>query len=526
MAITFSCHQTRCLRFLIAIVAAVGSVVLSESWAIAVGETVSESNIDFRSQILPILESHCFQCHAEDSAEGELRLDSLLSVRAGGHTGAEIIAATAVDSELFRRITSADPSYRMPKKSAPLSASEIETIRQWIDEGAEWPEAVVQRESENLDQADVQSANIERDTVSKQENGFQWQDWIAESRFDFLLWWLILGLILLGLVALVLFDQRRSRLNARESWTACFRVRYLWLMLIGWLLLGAGLFQLGMIRELQQENQDLLQRLNQQMAVRARNEKRFQVELDASRFDEPLHPMHPKRLGGVYYRGNDERSPELFNGGFYRTATMETWLVDDTGNRLKWGDDIRDRSVAISFSIERAPGTTAALFTNEIMDGVFLKHHRFKSLKPPVVESDPAEYRIKILNIESTTSMPKWTAQVPLTQLGEWNDGIAEGVIYIHQGNRLDGEMKGRVHFGIRFRIQIEGGKISAESELWMGSMYHLAGRAIVPAEGTILVDHWFDFRPMPEIDGSNSSDPKLLGIPEHQSGADAEGDY
>jgi hypothetical protein len=82
----------------------------------------------------------------------------------------------------------------------------------------------------------------------------------------------------------------------------------------------------------------------------------------------------------------------------------------------------------------------------------------------------------------------------------------------------MDGETKGRVHFGIKYRLKIVAGRISPESELWMGSMYHLAGRVIVPAAGTVLVDRWFDFRPIPEIEGSNTSDPKLLGIPEHRS--------
>jgi YHS domain-containing protein len=40
----------------------------------------------------------------------------------------------------------------------------------------------------------------------------------------------------------------------------------------------------------------------------------------------PAKPPVPKRLKATFYRGNDERSPRLFNGGHYRTCTFQVAL--------------------------------------------------------------------------------------------------------------------------------------------------------------------------------------------------------
>src|SRR5262249_11669690 len=57
----------------------------------------------------------------------------------GGHSGARaIVPGEPEESEIIRRITSDDPSERMPpaKHGKPLSAKQIETLKQWIRDGA------------------------------------------------------------------------------------------------------------------------------------------------------------------------------------------------------------------------------------------------------------------------------------------------------------------------------------------------------------------------------------------------------
>ena len=98
----------------------------------------------FRNDILPILSDRCFQCHGPDekARKAKLRLDT----REGAFRvkdGVAIIApGKSEESALFRRIASSDPDEIMPPPSVkrPLSVSQIEMLKHWIEEGATWGE--------------------------------------------------------------------------------------------------------------------------------------------------------------------------------------------------------------------------------------------------------------------------------------------------------------------------------------------------------------------------------------------------
>src|SRR5262245_44907937 len=101
--------------------------------------------IDFARQIRPILSENCFRCHGPDHEErkAKLRLDIKESAfgkqRSGGRA---IVPGNSKKSELIARITDQDPSVRMPpaKINKHLKPEQIEILRQWIDQGAEWHE--------------------------------------------------------------------------------------------------------------------------------------------------------------------------------------------------------------------------------------------------------------------------------------------------------------------------------------------------------------------------------------------------
>ncbi len=58
-------------------------------------------------------------------------------------------------------------------------------------------------------------------------------------------------------------------------------------------------------------------------------------------------------------------------------------------------------------------------------------------------------------------------------------------------------------------------GKLTRESEVWMESVFN--GVAIDWTDDSMIAPgEWFDSRPIPEIVGGNTSDPKLLGEDEH----------
>ena len=92
--------------------------------------------LDFNFAIRPILADRCFLCHGPDerNRKADLRLDMADSAY---HLA--IVPGKPAESELVRRITATDDKRMPPRKSNfNLSKEEIELLRRWIAEGAEY----------------------------------------------------------------------------------------------------------------------------------------------------------------------------------------------------------------------------------------------------------------------------------------------------------------------------------------------------------------------------------------------------
>jgi len=103
--------------------------------------------VDFGREVRPILASQCFSCHGPRRQDGGLRLDVRRRAMQGGDAGPAIVPGAGANSELVRRLTTADEKHRMPLGGKPLPPAQIELIRAWIDGGAAWPDALAGRES-------------------------------------------------------------------------------------------------------------------------------------------------------------------------------------------------------------------------------------------------------------------------------------------------------------------------------------------------------------------------------------------
>ena len=95
--------------------------------------------VDFANSIQGVFEARCIDCHGPKKQKGDLRLDSqeaaLAEVVKPGKSG---------ESELYKHISlPADHEDRMPPKGDPLTKKQIAAIKQWIDEGANWPKELV-----------------------------------------------------------------------------------------------------------------------------------------------------------------------------------------------------------------------------------------------------------------------------------------------------------------------------------------------------------------------------------------------
>lgn len=97
--------------------------------------------ISYSKQVIPILQTHCLECHVP-GAPGEkasgLDVSTHQALMKGTKFGPVIKAGDSLSSTLVILVEGrADPSIKMPHGDRPaLSASEIKTLRQWIDQGA------------------------------------------------------------------------------------------------------------------------------------------------------------------------------------------------------------------------------------------------------------------------------------------------------------------------------------------------------------------------------------------------------
>ena len=110
-----------------------------------------QTEIDFKTKILPILQNRCFSCHSTPKAapngtitkpKGSVQLDSVKGIVESLH-GEVIIAGEPEDSLLYQRITLPEGETGImppPDTGAPLTKQETDLIRKWIAQGAAYGE--------------------------------------------------------------------------------------------------------------------------------------------------------------------------------------------------------------------------------------------------------------------------------------------------------------------------------------------------------------------------------------------------
>lgn len=101
------------------------------------------AEVDFETEIRPILAEKCLLCHGPDDESGGLRLTGLEFATRELDSGMVGIRPGKPDeSEIIFRIHETDPAEVMPppKKAEPLTEKEKTLLSQWIAEGASWPQ--------------------------------------------------------------------------------------------------------------------------------------------------------------------------------------------------------------------------------------------------------------------------------------------------------------------------------------------------------------------------------------------------
>ncbi|MEM9369279.1 MAG: DUF1549 domain-containing protein, partial [Planctomycetota bacterium] len=114
-------------------------------------EQSMEATVDFESQIKPILEASCVDCHSEDLQESGFRTDNRWDLVEGGDSGEiGVVPGNPSRSYLMKVLTTDDEDLSMPYGDEQLPEADIELIRRWISEGAVWPGQMSLREKEKI----------------------------------------------------------------------------------------------------------------------------------------------------------------------------------------------------------------------------------------------------------------------------------------------------------------------------------------------------------------------------------------
>lgn len=118
-------RRGRCLWWVIALLA---------SNVAAPNVRADQADDFFRAKVEPILVGRCLQCHA-DEHKGGLNLTTKVTALKGGETGPVIVPGKPERSLLVEHVTNG----QMPPKK-PLPKDEIAVLRQWIGDGAYFPD--------------------------------------------------------------------------------------------------------------------------------------------------------------------------------------------------------------------------------------------------------------------------------------------------------------------------------------------------------------------------------------------------
>lgn len=100
----------------------------------------ADQTVDFRADVLPILEGHCYQCHGDERPKGGFNLRHRNTALEGGDYGENILLGDSENSPLIQFAAHLEEDMEMPPigKGDRLSPAQISILRAWIDQGLVW----------------------------------------------------------------------------------------------------------------------------------------------------------------------------------------------------------------------------------------------------------------------------------------------------------------------------------------------------------------------------------------------------
>lgn len=413
-------------------------------------------SVDFSQHIGPVLKARCVECHGPSLQEGGLRLDRQEAFLRGGKSGKPI---RGEGGELMRRILlPAEDPEAMPPEGARLPVITQEHFREWMGGEFRFESLYPEPDYEKLLYPKSRLLRI----------GFAW------------------GSLIPLFFALCWFWKR--------SWKG-------WVYRVPWILfpviLAASWHCL--------------------LAVKLDRDRAFYVLASPThRIGGYLYGGQPlavfldedQALSRQYYRGNCERSPELWNGGHYQTASFRLWLESGTRKPLAAGDPWPESS-QIVLEIHRAPGTYEPFYREDVLANVFVTTNRYHDFHSPLKQD--------LVFLETQEPGQVWRFTLPLKARESQEDH--RFFVYYRKGIqalRTGDDVRAWPRWEIELQLLKEGDTISGKSNLRMGNLLWNRNFKFPEQPGLMTTREWFDSSPIPVIQGTNTSDPALLGVHEY----------
>ena len=143
-------------KLLIALILSAGVILQAEP-----------AKVDFITEVKPIFEAVCIGCHHDGKDKGGYRMDTKELAFKGGDSYPDecIIPGDAEGSQVYYSTTlpNDDDEVMPPGKQAPLTKAQQDTIKNWILQGADWPDGVVLEQTARL--------NFEKDVLKILKKG-------------------------------------------------------------------------------------------------------------------------------------------------------------------------------------------------------------------------------------------------------------------------------------------------------------------------------------------------------------------
>ncbi len=139
---------------------------------------------DFNKHIKPILEAACVHCHSEKSSKGDLKMQTREECLKGGENGTALVPGDPAKSPLYTLIALAadDDDVMPPKKEGILAATQVALIKDWVAQGAPWPEGVKLEQKPRIDFVKHIQPILEQNCVSCHNDEKSKGDWIITTQ--------------------------------------------------------------------------------------------------------------------------------------------------------------------------------------------------------------------------------------------------------------------------------------------------------------------------------------------------------